>query len=91
LTLFHLTMSYSYLARMTVDGRTALYTAAHRQAEDTRQQIRKHHQAAAKKGKWEKHSVEVTEVCLSTLILCVLYQSNRLRFITTPLLVSKTD
>ena len=31
-------------------------------AEDVRVQIRKHHQASVKKGKYEKHSVELEEV-----------------------------
>ncbi|KAF9071903.1 ribosome recycling factor domain-containing protein [Rhodocollybia butyracea] len=45
----------------TVEARNVLFTAAQRQGEDTRVQIRKHHQASLKKGKYEKRSVEVEE------------------------------
>ncbi|KAK7451056.1 hypothetical protein VKT23_012731 [Stygiomarasmius scandens] len=45
----------------TVEARTALVTAAQRQAEDSRVQIRKHHQASLKRGKYEKHSIELEE------------------------------
>ncbi|KII91158.1 hypothetical protein PLICRDRAFT_105335 [Plicaturopsis crispa FD-325 SS-3] len=45
----------------TVDSRVALYNVAHRQAEETRVQIRKHHQASVKRGKYEKHSIELEE------------------------------
>ncbi|OBZ78406.1 Ribosome-recycling factor, partial [Grifola frondosa] len=48
--------------RPTVETRLALYTNAQRQAEDTRVQIRKHHQAALKKGKYGKHSPQIQEV-----------------------------
>ncbi|KAF5390134.1 hypothetical protein D9757_003783 [Collybiopsis confluens] len=49
------------MPKPTVEARNALFTAAQRQAEDTRVQIRKHHQASLKKGKYEKHSVELDE------------------------------
>ncbi|KAJ3847545.1 ribosome recycling factor domain-containing protein [Lentinula lateritia] len=45
----------------TVEARKALFAAAERQAEDTRAQIRRHHQASLKRGKYEKHSVELDE------------------------------
>ncbi|KAJ4468753.1 ribosome recycling factor domain-containing protein [Lentinula aciculospora] len=45
----------------TVEARKALFAAAERQAEDTRVQIRRHHQASLKKGKYEKHSIELDE------------------------------
>ncbi|THV07066.1 ribosome recycling factor [Dendrothele bispora CBS 962.96] len=45
----------------TVEARTSLVTAAQRQAEDSRMQIRKHHQASLKRGKYEKHSIELEE------------------------------
>lgn len=49
-------------SRPTVDARAALYTTAHRQAEDTRIQIRKQHAVSVKRGKWEKRSIELEEV-----------------------------
>ncbi|KAF4607804.1 hypothetical protein EYR40_000139 [Pleurotus pulmonarius] len=49
------------IPRPTVEARTALYTAATRQAEDSRVQLRKHLQASLKRGKFEKHSVELEE------------------------------
>ncbi|KAJ3729647.1 ribosome recycling factor domain-containing protein [Lentinula raphanica] len=45
----------------TVEARKALFATAERQAEDTRIQIRRHHQASLKKGKYEKHSIEIEE------------------------------
>ena len=48
--------------RPTVEARNALAATANRMAEDVRVQIRKHHQASIKKGKYEKHSVELEEV-----------------------------
>jgi len=42
----------------TVEARHATYTAAIRQAEETRQQLRRYHQTSVKKGKYTKHSVE---------------------------------
>jgi ribosome recycling factor len=52
--------------RPTVEARTSLYTSAQRKAEDARVQIRKHHAASLKKGKFEKHSIELEEVCPSS-------------------------
>ncbi|KZT22720.1 ribosome recycling factor [Neolentinus lepideus HHB14362 ss-1] len=49
------------IPKPTVEARTALYTSAHRQAEDCRVQIRKHHAAALKKGKFGKRSKELEE------------------------------
>ncbi|KAE9398037.1 ribosome recycling factor [Gymnopus androsaceus JB14] len=49
------------IPKPTVDARNALFAAAQRQAEDTRVQIRKHHQSSLKKGKYEKHSIELEE------------------------------
>lgn len=40
----------------------ALLFSAQRLAEDARVQIRRIHQAGVKKGKFEKHSVELDEV-----------------------------
>ncbi|KAJ3999885.1 ribosome recycling factor domain-containing protein [Lentinula boryana] len=45
----------------TVEARQTLFATAERQAEDTRVQIRRHHQASLKKGKYEKHSIELEE------------------------------
>ncbi|KAI6039629.1 ribosome recycling factor domain-containing protein [Pisolithus marmoratus] len=45
----------------TVEARTALVSNAQRLAEDARVQIRRVHQASVKKGKYEKHSVELDE------------------------------
>ncbi|KAF5369257.1 hypothetical protein D9758_002631 [Tetrapyrgos nigripes] len=45
----------------TVEARTALVTATLRQAEDSKVQIRKHHQASLKRGKYAKHSIELEE------------------------------
>ncbi|KAL0958417.1 hypothetical protein HGRIS_000558 [Hohenbuehelia grisea] len=47
------------IPRVTLETITALYTAMQRKAEDTRMQIRKQHQASIKRGKFEKHSIEV--------------------------------
>ena len=47
-----------------MEARHALYTTAQKQAEDCRVQVRKHHQAALKKGGFRKHSQEVDEVRL---------------------------
>ncbi|KIK70116.1 hypothetical protein GYMLUDRAFT_187719 [Collybiopsis luxurians FD-317 M1] len=49
------------IPKPTVEARNGLFAASQRQAEDTRAQIRKHHQASLKKGKYEKHSVELEE------------------------------
>ena len=50
------------LYRPTVEARNTLVYTASRMAEDVRVQIRKHHQTSVKKGKYEKHSVELEEV-----------------------------
>lgn len=47
-----------------MEARVALYSAGSRQAEDARVQIRKHHQAAVKKGNFKKRSQELEEVRL---------------------------
>ncbi|EPQ53424.1 ribosome recycling factor [Gloeophyllum trabeum ATCC 11539] len=49
------------IPKPTVEARHALYTTAHRLAEECRVQIRKHHSAALKKGKFDKHSKEIEE------------------------------
>ncbi|KAH0834943.1 mitochondrial carrier domain-containing protein [Lanmaoa asiatica] len=49
------------IPKPTVEGRNMLVSTASRMAEDVRVQIRKHHQASVKKGKYEKHSVELEE------------------------------
>lgn len=49
------------IPRPTVEARTALVSNAQRLAEDARVQIRRAHQASVKKGKYEKHSVEIDE------------------------------
>jgi ribosome recycling factor len=73
----------SKLYRPTVEARIALYTAAHRQSEDIRVQIRKIHQASIKRGKYPKHSPELAAVRLSSaisnLILTILGSSRRLK------------
>jgi len=51
----------SFFTRPTVETRTTLHTTAQREAETTRVQIRKLHQASIKKGKYEKHSPELDE------------------------------
>lgn len=51
-----------HVSRPTVEAKTALYTVAQRKAEETRVQIRKQHQASLKRGKYDKHSVELEEV-----------------------------
>lgn len=48
--------------RPTVEARHALYAAAKKKAEEIRTQVRKQHSASLRKGKFEKHSVEVEEV-----------------------------
>ncbi|KAF8438857.1 ribosome recycling factor domain-containing protein [Boletus edulis BED1] len=45
----------------TVEARNTLAVTTSRMAEDVRVQLRKHHQASVKKGKYEKHSVELEE------------------------------
>ncbi|KAL0069580.1 hypothetical protein AAF712_003238 [Marasmius tenuissimus] len=49
------------IPKPTVEARQTFVTAAQKQAEDSRVQIRKHHQASLKKGKFEKHSIELEE------------------------------
>ncbi|KAF8632858.1 hypothetical protein AX17_004706 [Amanita inopinata Kibby_2008] len=49
------------IPKPTIEARAALYTAQKRKAEDIKAQIRKHHQASVKRGKFEKHSVELAE------------------------------
>ena len=49
-------------ARPTVETRNSLQAVAQREAEDTRVQLRKHHQTSVKKGKFGKHSIEMEEV-----------------------------
>ncbi|KAF7289128.1 Protein kinase domain-containing protein [Mycena chlorophos] len=45
----------------TVESNLALVTAASRQSEDVRVQIRKAHQASLKRGNYKKHSIELEE------------------------------
>ncbi|KAF7974854.1 hypothetical protein HWV62_11093 [Athelia sp. TMB] len=49
------------IPKPTVEARTALATTAQRLAEDTRMQLRKAQGASTKKGKYEKHSIELEE------------------------------
>ncbi|TFK39292.1 ribosome recycling factor domain-containing protein [Crucibulum laeve] len=49
------------IPKPTVEARNALFTSAKRKAEDMRVQIRKQHQTSLKRGKYEKHSVEIEE------------------------------
>ncbi|KAF9465094.1 ribosome recycling factor domain-containing protein [Collybia nuda] len=49
------------IPKPTVEARSALYTAAHRKAEDIRVQIRKQYQTSVKRGKYAKHSIELEE------------------------------
>lgn len=48
--------------RPTLESRKELFGAAKRKAEEVRVQIRKHHSISLKRGKYEKHSVELEEV-----------------------------
>jgi ribosome recycling factor len=57
------------LLRPTVETRNSLQTVAQREAENTRVQLRKHHQASIKKGKFGKHSVEMEEVRVPSLVI----------------------
>ena len=52
------------LLRPTVEARAAQVTAAQRKAEEIRVQVRKQHQASLKRGKYEKHSIEIEQVCI---------------------------
>ncbi|KZV76597.1 ribosome recycling factor [Peniophora sp. CONT] len=49
------------IPKPTVDARKAVAASAVKQAEETRQQLRKAHQAGVKKGKFERHSIEMEE------------------------------
>jgi len=49
------------IPKPTVETRNSLQTVAQREAESTRVQLRKHHQASVKKGKFGKHSIEQEE------------------------------
>lgn len=61
-------LMHTFTARPTVETRNSLQTVAQREAENTRAQLRKHHQASVKKGKFGKHSVEVEEVRVFALV-----------------------
>jgi ribosome recycling factor len=61
-----------------METRVSLIATAQRQAEDTRIQVRKAQQAGVKRGKFEKHSIELEEVrsplnqsCRSDLLVVV--------------------
>ncbi|KAF6753705.1 ribosome recycling factor domain-containing protein [Ephemerocybe angulata] len=49
------------IPKPTVESRHALYTAAKKKAEEIRTQVRKQHSASLKRGKFEKHSIELEE------------------------------
>ncbi|KAJ7062048.1 ribosome recycling factor domain-containing protein [Mycena amicta] len=49
------------IPKPTVESNLALVTAASRQSEDVRVQIRKAHQASLKRGNYKKHSIELEE------------------------------
>ncbi|RDB16048.1 Ribosome-recycling factor [Hypsizygus marmoreus] len=49
------------IPKPTVEARLALFTTAQRKAEEIRVQVRKQHQTSLKRGKYEKHSVELEE------------------------------
>ncbi|PPR08296.1 hypothetical protein CVT24_002454 [Panaeolus cyanescens] len=49
------------IPKPTVEARKELFAAAKRKAEDIRVQIRKQHTVSLKRGKYEKHSVELEE------------------------------
>ena len=48
-----------------MDAKKELFMAAKRKAEEIRVQVRKHHTASIKRGKYEKHSIELEEVRLT--------------------------
>ncbi|KIP09917.1 hypothetical protein PHLGIDRAFT_66624 [Phlebiopsis gigantea 11061_1 CR5-6] len=50
------------IPKPTVEARQQLATTAQRHAEDARVHVRKHHQTAAKKGGFKKHSEELDEL-----------------------------
>jgi hypothetical protein len=58
-----------------VDARLALAAAAQKQAEETRVQIRKLHQAAVKKGGYKKFSIELESVRLPFLVAAAFFSS----------------
>ncbi|KAF5351122.1 hypothetical protein D9756_008223 [Leucocoprinus leucothites] len=49
------------IPKPTVDARKELFAGAKRKAEEIRVQVRKQHQASIKRGKYEKHSIELEE------------------------------
>ncbi|KAF8906843.1 ribosome recycling factor domain-containing protein [Gymnopilus junonius] len=49
------------IPRPTIDARKELFAAAKRKAEEIRVQVRKHHATSLKRGKYEKHSIELEE------------------------------
>ncbi|KAH9968207.1 ribosome recycling factor domain-containing protein [Russula dissimulans] len=49
------------IPKPTVEARLAAYSAASKQAEDARVQIRRQHQASVKRGKYTRHSVAYDE------------------------------
>ncbi|KAJ3564742.1 hypothetical protein NP233_g8090 [Leucocoprinus birnbaumii] len=49
------------IPKPTVDARKELFNGAKRKAEEIRVHIRKQHQASIKRGKYEKHSIELEE------------------------------
>ncbi|KIM36680.1 hypothetical protein M413DRAFT_449023 [Hebeloma cylindrosporum] len=49
------------MPRPTVQARLEIFASAKKQAEDIRVQIRKQHTASLKRGKFEKHSIELEE------------------------------
>jgi len=48
--------------RPTIQARQELFMAAKKKAEEIRVQVRKQHAASLKRGKYEKHSIELEEV-----------------------------
>jgi len=65
-------------SRPTVEARTNIYAGAKRKAEEIRVQIRKQHGTSIKKGKYEKHSIELEEV--RNLVLFPVVCSNFCQF-----------
>jgi len=49
------------MPKPTIQARQEIFVAAKKQAEDIRVQIRKQHTASLKRGKYEKHSIELEE------------------------------
>ncbi|KAJ3514867.1 hypothetical protein NLJ89_g2121 [Agrocybe chaxingu] len=62
------------IPKPTVEARKELFAAAKRKAEEIRVQVRKHHAASLKRGRYEKHSVELDEARLHLIALqfCIL-------------------